>query len=88
MRYTINTQISRPDSALVNRFAHLAVPDICDALGRNAALPSSIRPLNCTRILGIAYTVNLPASENLLLYYASVKAQPGDVIVASFAGYS
>ena len=57
MRYTINTQISRPDSALVNRFAHLAVPDICDALGRNAALPSSIKPLNCTRILGIAYTV-------------------------------
>ena len=67
MRYTINTQISRPDSALVNRFAHLAVPDICDALGRNAALPSSIKPLNCTRILGIAYTPPVRISFFIML---------------------
>ena len=70
------------------QYADLAVADICDALGRNAALPSALKPFNASRIVGTAYTVNLPASENLLLYYAVDNARPGDVLVVSCAGYT
>lgn len=88
MRYAINRQISRPDNELLSPFTDLAVADICDVLGRNAALPSALKPLGRARLLGTAYTVNLPASENLLLYYAVDNAQPGDVLVVSCAGYT
>mgnify|MGYP000526513027 CR=1 FL=1 len=67
MRYAINCQIDRLSSEIVRQYADLAVADICDALGRNAALPSALKPLGGSRMLGSAYTVNLPASENLLL---------------------
>ena len=88
MRYTINTHMDRLPSGVINQYADLAVADICDALGRNAALPAALRPLGPSRMLGTAYTVNLPASENLLLYYAVDNAQPGDVLVVSCAGYT
>lgn len=88
MRYAICDVVERPSTALIERFRALAVADICDALGRNAALPSALKPLGRDRLLGTAYTVNLPASENLLLYYAVDNAQPGDVLVVSCAGYT
>ena len=88
MRYAINCRIERPAPEIMLQFADLAVADICDALGRNAALPSALKPFNTTRMVGTAYTVNLPASENLLLYYAVDNARPGDVLVVSCAGYT
>jgi len=87
MRYAINCKIERPAPEVILQYADLAVADICDALGRNAALPSALKPFNASRIVGTAYTVNLPASENLLLYYAVDNARPGDVLVVSCAGY-
>jgi len=72
---------------LLQRFQDLAVADICDVLGRNAALPSKIKALGKSSLRGMAYTVNLPASENLLLYYAVDNALPGDVLVVACAGY-
>ena len=68
-------------------FCELPVADICDAMGRNVALPSMLKPLGKANLLGTAYTVRLPASENLLLYYALDNALPGDVLVVSCAGY-
>ena len=88
MRYAIKRQIDRLSPDIVAQYADLAVADISDALGRNAALPSALKPFNKSRILGSAYTVNLPASENLLLYYAVDNAMPGDVLVVSCAGYT
>ncbi|SDF81144.1 dimethylmenaquinone methyltransferase [Desulfovibrio legallii] len=88
MRYAINREIVRPDPELTALFADLAVADVCDVLGRNAALPSALKPLGRDQLLGTAYTVNLPASENLLLYYAVDNALPGDVLVVSCAGYT
>ena len=49
---------------------------------------STIAVMSPGNMLGTAYTVNLPASENLLLYYAVDNAQPGDVLVVSCAGYT
>ena len=88
MRYAINCRIERPAPEVMLQYADLAVADICDALGRNAALPSALKPFNAARMVGTAYTVNLPASENLLLYYAVDNARPGDVLVVSCAGYT
>lgn len=87
MRFVINRNLDRLPASIINLYSELAVADICDALGRNAALPSALKPLGRSRMLGSAYTVNLPASENLLLYYAVDNAQPGDVIVASCGAY-
>ena len=87
IRYRILPHSERPSFSLPELFGDLAVADICDALGRNAALPSAIKPLGAARLLGTAYTVNLPAGENLLLYYAVDNALPGDVLaVAQVAG--
>jgi len=88
MRYIINCKIERPAQEVMLQYADLAVADICDALGRNAALPAALKPFNTARMVGTAYTVNLPASENLLLYYAVDNAQPGDVLVVACAGYT
>lgn len=88
VRYRIMPHAAPVPAALRDLFTDLAVADICDALGRNAALPSAIKPLSKARMLGTAYTVNLPASENLMLYYALDNAQPGDVLVVSCAGYT
>jgi RraA family protein len=88
MRYAITRQFDRLPSTIISQYANLAVADICDALGRNAALPAALKPMGASRMLGTAYTVNLPASENLLLYYAVDNAQPGDVLVVSCAGYT
>lgn len=87
MRFVINRNLDRLPVDIVNLYSDLAVADICDALGRNAALPSALKSLGGSRMLGSAYTVNLPASENLLLYYAVDNAQPGDVLVASCGAY-
>ena len=88
MRYIINCKIERPAQEVMLQYADLAVADICDALGRNAALPAALKPFNTARMVGTAYTVNLPASENLLLYYAVDNALPGDVLVVACAGYT
>ena len=88
MRYAINCKIERPSQEVMLQYADLAVADICDALGRNAALPAALKPFNTARMVGTAYTVNLPASENLLLYYAVDNALPGDVLVVACAGYT
>lgn len=87
MRYAINSSFSRPHPSIIAQYRDLPVADICDALGRNAALPAALRPLGAARMLGTAYTVNLPASQNLLLYYAVDNARPGDVLVVSCAAY-
>lgn len=87
MRYAIHAQPAPAPAAVLQRFQSLAVADICDALGRNAALPAALRPLGPERMLGTAYTVNLPAGENLLLYHAVDNARPGDVLVVACGGY-
>ncbi len=71
----------------LNLFKDLAVADICDAMGRNCAFPSQIKPLGRSGVLGVAVTVSLPASENLLLYYALNHSRPGDVLIVSCASY-
>lgn len=86
--YRIRKEFERPDPALIQKFRKVPVPNIGDCMNRTAALGSGLRALNGTRMMGTAYTVNCPAGDNLLFYYAIDNAKPGDVIVVANHGYT
>ena len=56
----INLNYERPDWALVEALKEFPVANIDDCMNRTAAIHSSIRPLNKTRLAGIAFTVRVP----------------------------
>lgn len=58
-----------------------------EAAGRIGALPSSIKPVAPEmRIAGPAFTVHVPAGDNLWIHRALYQAAPGDVLVVSTSG--
>lgn len=66
------------------------MPNIGDSMNRMAALNSRLVLMNNKniRMMGSAYTVNCPAGDNLLFYYAIDNAKPGDVIVVANNGFT
>ena len=62
--------------------------NIDDNMGRIAAIHASIRPLNKTPLLGVAFTVKVPSGDNLAAQMALDYAKPGDIIVIDGAGYT
>lgn len=71
----------------IKQFKGIPIANIGDACFRMACLNHSIQSINGLSVLGQAYTVKVPAGDNLLLYYAIDQAQPGDVIVVDGQGY-
>lgn len=58
-----------------------------EAAGRIGALPGAIKPVNLAmRVAGPAFTVDLPAGDNLAIHRALYAAQPGDVLVITTRG--
>lgn len=86
--YSIRNDFPRPAPELLVQFAGIPVPNLGDAMNRTAAIASSIAPLNEARLIGPAYTVRVPAGDNLLFYYAIDNARPGDVIVVDGGGFT
>lgn len=86
--YRIIKDINRPDPQLIQQFKEVPIANIDDCMSRTAALPSRIHALNDKQLIGSAYTVNCPAGDNLLFYYAIDNAKPGDVIVVANNGYT
>lgn len=86
--YKIIREIERPSSELIEMFRDIPVPILGDSLDRSAAISSKIQPLNSVKLVGCAYTVHVPAGDNLLLYYAIDQARPGDVIVVDGKGFT
>lgn len=84
--YCINKEITRVSRELLSQFDTIPIPNLDDAMNRTAAATSTIRPLNGARLMGTAYTVRVPAGDNLLFYYAIDNAHPGDVIVVDGGG--
>ena len=82
----INLNYERPDWALVEALKEFPVANIDDCTDRTAAIHSSIRPLNQTRLAGIAFTVRVPEGDNLLLHKALDLVQPGDVVMIDAGG--
>ena len=67
--------------------ARLGAATLHEAAGRVGALPSAIKPVAPTmRIAGPAFTVHIPAGDNLWLHRALYRAAPGDVLVVAASG--
>lgn len=77
----------RPSRELVEAFRGIPVANIDDNMGRIAAVDAGVYPLNPNvSLLGVAFTVNAPAGDNLLFHKALDMAEPGDVIVLANKG--
>lgn len=84
----IRTAFHRADASLVEAFRGIAVANIDDCMNRTAAAHQDIRPMNAAPLLGTAFTVKLPAGDNLMFHKAMDLAQPGDVVVIDAGGYT
>lgn len=85
--YCIKNDFPRPSAELLAQFDGIPVPNLGDAMNRTAAISAQITPVNHVRLTGTAYTVRVPAGDNLLFYYAIDNAKPGDVIVVDGGGF-
>lgn len=60
----------------------LGAATLHEAAGRIGALPSAIKPVATgMKVAGPAFTVQVPAGDNLWIHRALYQAQPGDVLV-------
>jgi len=87
-RFAIIENFERPDPTLISGFKDIPVATIDDCMCRMAAVDSAIKPISKAKLLGPAFTVSVPAGDNLLLYYAIEKAKPRDIIAITDGGFS
>ena len=67
--------------------SRLGAATLHEAAGRIGALPSAIKPVAPEmQIAGPAFTVHVPAGDNLWIHRALYQAAPGDVLVVSTSG--
>lgn len=85
--YQIYKDFPRLSQNKIKQFKNVPIANIGDACNRMLCLNHKIQSMNGLSILGQAYTVKVPAGDNLLFYYAIDQAQPGDVIVVDGQGY-
>ena len=78
--------ITRPAKELVEQFRGMPVANIDDNMGRIAAVDAAIVPINKSPLLGTAFTVRMPAGDNLMFHKAMDMAQPGDIIMIDVGG--
>lgn len=76
----------RADRVLVESFRDLPAANVDDCMDRTAAIDSEICPVNHAKLLGTAFTVRVPAGDNLMFHKAMDLAQPGDVIMIDAGG--
>lgn len=86
--YSINRVTHSFDGLQLQRFSNIPVSCIGDAMNRTACVPSMLRAMNGRRLQGAAYTVRVPAGDNLMFYYAIDNAPKGAVIVVDGGGYT
>ncbi len=87
----LNTSVDRPESRLVDAFRGAATGNVCDALGRSAAMSYRIKPVGlqgpAAAFVGLAFTIKARPVDNLVVWKALELAQPGDVIVIATGGH-
>ena len=81
-------EIERPDSSLIEAYREIPSSNIGDCVKRMNCMFGGIRSYNRRSIVGPAFTVKVPAGDNLVAQMALDYAQPGDVIVIDGAGYA
>lgn len=80
-------KFDRAPQELCKMFEGLPIANIADCMGRICCVDQGIKPYskNC-HILGPAYTVKVPAGDNLLVHKALDSFKPGDVLVVDGNG--
>ena len=74
--------------ATLHALRQLGAATIYEAQGAKGALDSGIKPIAPgMRLAGPALTVDTRPADNLMLHYAMLKAQPGDVLVVDAKGF-
>lgn len=76
----------RPSKERVEQFRGVPVANIDDNMGRIAAVDAAIVPMNPSPLLGVAFTIRMPAGDNLMFHKAMDLAKPGDVIMIDAGG--
>lgn len=82
-RHFVN--IDRPDKATVELFRGIPAPNVGDNMNRIYAL-TGLKTFNDVPLLGTAFTVKVPAGDNLMFNRAIDLALPGDVLVVDGGG--
>jgi len=72
--------INRPDKSVVELFRGLPSPNVGDNMNRIYST-TGLKPFNRVPLLGTAFTVKVPAGDNLMFNRAIDLALPGDVLV-------
>jgi 4-hydroxy-4-methyl-2-oxoglutarate aldolase len=73
-------------SNVINQLSRYQAATIHEAIGKQGALPSAIKPISATMTLcGTAFTIDSMPGDNLLLHRAVAQAKPGDILVASMS---
>ena len=86
---TVNTTFDRPDAGLVDSFSKLGTATFHEAMGQKGALPSALKPIYPgMRLCGPALTIGGRPADNLMVHYALTLAEPGDVLVIDFKGFT
>ena len=80
--------IERPAPELIEAYREIPSSNIGDCVKRMNCMFGGIRSYNRRSIVGPAFTVKVPAGDNLVAQMALDYAQPGDVIVIDGAGYA
>ncbi len=75
-----NLKFKRADKELIDLFKGLPTPNIGDNMNRMYAIRGLV-PFNNVPLLGPAFTVRVPAGNNLMFNRALDLAEPGDIIV-------
>lgn len=76
------TNFKRPAKELIERFRDIPLANIADNMGRTPCIDQQIKNYGASnRLLGTAFTVKVPAGDNLLFHMALDMIQPGDVLV-------
>ncbi len=73
---------------LIDQLAQFQAATIHEALGKQGALPSAIKPLAASMtVCGRVFTIDSMPGDNLLLHRAVAQAKAGDVLVAKMSDY-
>jgi len=79
---------NRPPADQLAALRDLGSATVYEAQGAFGALDSGIKPLDArSRLAAPAFTVDMRPADNLMLHYALLKAQPGEVLVVDAKGF-
>jgi regulator of RNase E activity RraA len=86
--FRVIRRTSRPDAALLKRFAALHTADLSDAMNRSGTLDRGIQPVfsPVKRIVGPAVTVSAPTGAFNMVKIGMEQTQAGDVLVINARG--